>query len=116
MKKILSATVIISAILFTSCETASTTKEAEQDSIEAAAEAVIHDTVSEVDTALSSIGDSLKADIGEAAGKIKQHTKELGEAAKQKANQGVEKMKEGAQKVKEAARAGVDAAKEELKK
>jgi len=115
MKKIF-ATIVTASILFTSCESASTAKDAEQDSIEAAADAAIHDSVLEVDTALSSLGDSLKADIDEAAGKIKQHTQDLGEAAKQKASQGVEKLKEGAQKVKDAAKAGVDAAKDELKK
>lgn len=102
-------------LFLASCETASTAKEAEEDSMNLVDKTITHGT-KEIDTTLSSIGDSLKADIDSAAHKIKESTKALGDVAKQKANEGVEKLKEGAQKIKDAAKAGVDAAKSELKK
>ncbi|MGN7785658.1 hypothetical protein ACTJIJ_14105 [Niabella sp. 22666] len=102
-------------LCFASCDTASTTKEAEEDSIDLI-DKTVGESAREMDTALSSIGDSLKADIDSATYKIKERTKALGDVAKQKANEGVEKLKEGAQKIKDAAKAGVDAAKDELKK
>lgn len=115
MKKFLAGLMVSGAFLFASCETASTAKEAEQDSIDVT-DTMIKDAKAKVDTTLSSLGDSLKADIDSAAYKIKEHSKALGDAAKKKANEGVEKLKEGAQKIKDAAKAGVDAAKDELKK
>lgn len=115
MKKI-SFILLSAGILFlASCETASTTKEAEEDSIDLI-DKTVTDSSREIDTALSSIGDSLKADIDSATYKIKERTKALGDVARQKANEGVEKLKEGAQKIKDAAKAGVDAAKDEFKK
>lgn len=105
----------INLVALSSCETASTAKEAEQEAVDAIHTA-IDPPISHTDTTLSSLGDSLKADINNAAYKIKQHTKELSEAAKQKANEGVSKLKKEAQKIKDAAKAGADAAKEELKK
>lgn len=115
MKKFFAGWLVSGLFLLVSCETASTAKEAEQDAIEAT-DTVIKDAKAKVDTTLSSLGDSLKADIDSATHKIKEHTKALGDAAKQKANEGVERLKEGAQKIKDAAKAGVDAAKDELKK
>ncbi len=115
MKKLSFILLGFGVLFFTSCDTASTTREAEEDSVNLVDE-TIADSSKEIDTALSSIGDSLKADIDSATYKIKERTKALGDVAKQKANEGVEKLKEGAQKIKDAAKAGVDAAKDEFKK
>lgn len=115
MKRLSFVLLSVGLLSFASCETASTSKEAEEDSVNLI-DRTITDSSKEIDTTLSSIGDSLKADIDSAAYKIKERTKALGDVAKQKANEGVEKLKEGAQKIKDAAKAGVDAAKDELKK
>ncbi|WP_346239041.1 hypothetical protein ABDK00_009915 [Niabella insulamsoli] len=115
MRKSNSLFSIVLAAALVSCETASTVKESEEDSLNAIDHTVVEATP-ETDTTLAGIGDSLKADIDSAAYRIKEHTKALGDAARQKANEGVEKLKEGAQKIKEAAQAGVDAARDELKK
>ncbi|MCH5720486.1 hypothetical protein [Niabella hibiscisoli] len=115
MKKLSFTFLVTGVLFFASCDTVATSKEAEEDSVNLVDE-TIADSSKEIDTALSSIGDSLKADIDSATHKIKERTKALGDVAKQKANEGVEKLKEGAQKIKDAAKAGVDAAQDELKK
>ncbi|GAB3019238.1 hypothetical protein GCM10027051_25370 [Niabella terrae] len=103
-------------LFLVSCDTASTSKEAEQDSLETNEYLNPEEKdSSRIDTTLTSIGDSLKADLNAAASKIKQHSKALGAAAKTKAQEGVDAIKESAKKVEDAAKAGAEAAKKELK-
>lgn len=119
MKKISAIISLSMALLITSCETATTTKQAEMDSLNATDTVIVREdsmVSTTTDTTLQSFGDSLKSDLNQAADKIKERSKEFSEAAKGTAQDGIDAIKNSAKKVGDAAKAGADAAKKELKK
>lgn len=126
MKKIFGFMAVAAALFVTACNFSATETTVNEDSLRADSIRVADSIAASKqtgDSTLNNLGDSLKADVNAAAGKlkegaqsIKEGAEELGKVAAEKAKAGAEAVKEGAQKVGEAVKEGAQATKEALKK
>lgn len=127
MKKIIGISALGMLLFSTSCGLSSGGAKTDKDSLTSDSLSKLTDSTAKAasdsvtaagkgaDSSLRSLGDSIKADLKDAAHKVKEGSEALGDKAKEKATQGIDAVKDGAKKVGNAAKAGYEAGKDALK-